>query len=47
MPGQFIESQLSIVSQNCMESLKCASVMLHIRILSFLTSDKIPRVQLD
>ena len=26
MPGQFIESQPSIVSQNHMESLKCASL---------------------
>ena len=30
MPGQFIESQSSIVSQNHMESLKCASLVLHI-----------------
>ena len=32
MPGQFIESQSSIVPYNGMESLKCASLVLHIRI---------------
>ena len=32
MAGQFIESQLDIVSENRMESLTCASLVLHIRI---------------
>ena len=32
MAGQFIESQLSIVSKNSMESLKCVSLVPHIRI---------------
>ena len=32
MAGQFIESRLNIVSYNHMESLKCASLVFHIRI---------------
>ena len=32
MAGQFIESQLNSVSENRMESSKCASFVLHIRI---------------
>ena len=32
MAGQFIESQLNTLSENRMESSKCASFVLHIRI---------------
>ena len=32
MAGQFIESQLNIVSKNRMESLKCTSLVPHMRI---------------
>ena len=43
MAGQFIENQLSIVSYNRTESLKCASPVTYTD-LSFLITDEIPRV---
>ena len=36
MPGQVIESQLSIVSQNRRESFKCASLALRNMIYGFI-----------
>ena len=43
MAGQFIESQLCIVSQNRMESLNCFTFAAYTD-LSFLLTDEIPRV---